>query len=97
MLTGTKPASHSLGVWGGAVAAIAGLGGLVGYTITPDDAAQMGQQADQVAAGIGQVVQAVSALVGMLAGLAALIGRLRADARIGAPAPTSASTPDQGG
>ncbi len=86
MMTGTKPASRSLGVWGGAVAALAGLGGLVGYGVTPDQAAELGGQADQVAAGVGEVVQAVSSLIAMLAGVVALIGRLRAKTTIAAPA-----------
>ncbi len=89
MLTGTKPASRSLGVWGGAVASLAGLGGLIGWGVTPDAAAELGQQADQVAAGIGEIVQAVTSLIALLGGAAALIGRLRAETRI-APAQTGA-------
>jgi hypothetical protein len=95
-LTQTKPASRSLGVWGGAVAALAGLGGLVGLSVTPDQAAEIGAQADGIAAGVGQLVQAATSLFAMIGGALALWGRLRAQARIGKAA-APGSGPDTGG
>lgn len=85
-LTGTKPAIRSLGVWGGAVATVAGGAGLLGYTVSAEEASALGQQADAVAAAVSQAVLLVSSLASAVGGIIAIIGRVRARARIGAAA-----------
>ncbi len=64
-----KSALASKGVWGGIVAVIAGVLGLLGYTLTP---------ADQL-----DLVGLLSAIVSAVGGIVAIWGRIVATKRIG--------------
>lgn len=71
-MLGTKSPFKSLGVWGGALAAISGM---LGFSLTVADIKVI---ADHVEA----IAQAVMALVATVSGLMAFIGRLRAKHRL---------------
>lgn len=71
----TKKWFESAGVWGGIVAAIAGGAGLLGYTITPEDQAQIASTASKVA----ELVVSFGALGG---GILSIFGRVRASKSI---------------
>ena len=60
----TKPWYASRGVWGGLVAAGAGIAGVLGYTITPSDQAA--------------VLELVVAVGGAVGGMVAMLGRVQA-------------------
>lgn len=70
-LLGGKPALKSVGVWGSIVVVLASGAQLLGYTINADDQATLVKYLD---AG----VLAVSSLVSLAGGVAALWGRIRA-------------------
>lgn len=76
----------SSGIWGGVAAAVAGLAGIAGYTITPADQAAM---ADSIA----QTVTLISSLTAVGGGLLAIFGRARASKTI---AGSAASTTTAG-
>lgn len=59
----------SKGVWGGLVAALAGLAGLFGYAVSPDD---------QVA-----LADAIPSAISAVGGLIAVLGRIKANKKIG--------------
>ena len=80
----TKRWFESAGVWGGIVAALAGVAGLFGYTITPEDQAQIASTASRVA----ELVLSVGALGG---GILSIFGRVRASKTIAKPAEPAAS------
>jgi cell division protein FtsX len=88
MLTGSKPAARSLGVWGGAVAAAAGALGLIGYAVTPEQAAELGQQTDALVAAAVELVTLFAGVASTVGGILAVVGRIRATRRIG-PDPES--------
>lgn len=69
MLTDTKSIWASKTIWGGAIALLAALAGLLGYAITPE------QQAELIETG--------SLIVSAIGGLIALWGRIAATKRIG--------------
>ncbi len=69
MLTDAKSVWASKGVWGGAIAVLAALAGLLGYAITPEQQAEIVETGALIASGIG--------------GLVALWGRIAATRRIG--------------
>ena len=58
-------------IWGGAVAAVAGLAGIFGYTISPADQAALSDS-------IGQIVTLVTSVSALGGGLLAIWGRVRA-------------------
>ena len=67
---------QSIGVWGGVTGTVAGVAGLFGYTISPEDQAN-------VANALSQTVTLVSSLAALGGGLAAIFGRVRASKAIG--------------
>lgn len=69
MLNQTKSMLASRGVWGGATALLAGLAGLLGYSVSPADQVSLVNLATGLAAAVG--------------GILAIIGRIRATKRIG--------------
>lgn len=68
-MTDSKSLFLSRGVWGGAIAVLAALAGLVGYQVTPDQQAELVETGALIVSGIG--------------GLIALWGRISATKRIG--------------
>lgn len=56
-------------VWGGILALLAGLAGLFGYTVTPEDTATLTELLASVGSAVG--------------GIVAIYGRIRASKRIG--------------
>lgn len=56
-------------VWGGLLALLAGLAGLFGYTVTPEDTATLTELLASVGSAVG--------------GIVAIYGRIRASKRIG--------------
>lgn len=72
----TKPWWQSAGIWGSLIAVAAGGAGMLGYTISPDDQAQLVTAATKG-------VELGTAAVGLLGGLVSLWGRIRATKRIG--------------
>ncbi|MBX3524569.1 MAG: hypothetical protein KF904_00020 [Rhodoblastus sp.] len=62
-------------IWGGAVAAVAGLAGIFGYTISPADQAALSDS-------IGQIVTLVTSVSALGGGLLAIWGRVRASKTI---------------
>lgn len=70
----------STGIWGGLVALIAGLAGLLGYTISPAD-----QQA--LADSIQQMVALATSVGATIGGILAIWGRVRATKTITPVAP----------
>ena len=69
MLTDSKSLWASKGVWGGAIAVVAAIAGLFGYTVTEDQQGQIVETGALIASGVG--------------GLVALWGRIVATRRIG--------------
>ncbi len=67
----TKSWYASTTIWGGAVAAVAGVAGIFGYSITPADQAALSDS-------IGQVVTLVTSVSALGGGLLAIWGRVRA-------------------
>ena len=67
----TKRWWESSAIWGGVASAIAGAAGLLGYTVSAEDAQALASSASQVV----QLVTSVGALGG---GVLAIIGRIRA-------------------
>lgn len=59
----------SKGVWGGLVAALAGLAGLFGYAISADDQAVL--------------ADAIPSAISAVGGLLAVLGRIKASTKIG--------------
>jgi len=72
----TKPWWQSSGIWGSLVVVLAAGAGLVGYTIAPEDQAQIVTAATKTV----ELATQATALVG---GLVSLFGRIRATKRIG--------------
>lgn len=68
MLQDFKSPIQSVGIWGGLIAQAAGVGSLLGYTIT---------EADQA-----QVIDLIEGLLATIGGSAAIWGRIRATKRI---------------
>jgi hypothetical protein len=68
VLNDTKSIFASRGVWGALIAVLAAGGGLLGYTITPDQQVQVVESVALIASGIG--------------GLVALWGRISATKRL---------------
>ncbi|MGR3485500.1 MAG: hypothetical protein ACU0BF_09155 [Paracoccaceae bacterium] len=66
--TPSKSPLASRTVWGGIAAIVAGGVGLLGYTMTPDDAAQLTQALTSIGAGVG--------------GILAIYGRVKATKRV---------------
>lgn len=64
-----KSALQSRGVWGGAAAVVGGLGGVLGYSISPQDVAQLPVLITSITSSIG--------------GLLAIYGRIKATHKIG--------------
>lgn len=69
MTNEVKPIWQSKTVWGGLVALGAGVAGIWGYTLTPEE-----QQ---------QLVAFITAIASSVGGVVAIIGRLLADKKIG--------------
>jgi hypothetical protein len=69
MQTDTKSIWASKGVWGGAVAVLAALAGLLGFAVTPAQQIELVEAGALIASGVG--------------GLVALWGRISATKRIG--------------
>ena len=70
-----KPWWASRGVWGGIVAALAGIAGAVwGVTLTAEEQAHL----------VDLIVPAVSAVSAVVGGVTAIIGRIKANKTIGA-------------
>ena len=65
----TKPWYQSKGVWGGIVAALAGLGGLFGFTVPEGE--------------MPAITDALVGLAAAVGGLLAVYGRIAASSRIG--------------
>ena len=55
-MDGYKGILSSKGVWGGLIAVGAGVAGLIGYTVTADDTAQLTSLIDDAIAAIGGVI-----------------------------------------
>ena len=70
-----KPFYASATIWGGGVAAVAGVAGIFGYTITPADQAALTES-------VGQVVTLVTSVSALVGGLLAIWGRVRASKTI---------------
>lgn len=64
-----KHALKSKGVWGGVVAVAGGVGSLLGYSISPQDAAQLPVLLAGIASSVG--------------GVLAIFGRIKANRKIG--------------
>lgn len=62
--TGNKSLLASRAVWGGVIAILAGVAGVAGYAVSPDDQAQL--------------VEIAAAVASALGGAAAVYGRVRA-------------------
>lgn len=73
----TKSWYASTTIWGGVVAAVAGMAGIFGYSITPADQAALSDS-------IGQVVALVTSVSALGGGLLAIWGRVRASKVIAA-------------
>ena len=71
----TKAWYASTTIWGGVVAAVAGMAGIFGYSITPADQAALSDS-------IGQVVALVTSVSALGGGLLAIWGRVRASKTI---------------
>lgn len=69
MLNGSKSLLKSRGVWGGAIGTLLGATQLFGYTVTAADAREL--------------ADLVQGLIAALAGILAVIGRIRATKKIG--------------
>ena len=69
MITEFKSPLASMGVWGGLIAVLAGLGSLLGYTISAADQAS--------------IIDLIEGLVAVIGGAVAIYGRIRATKRIG--------------
>ena len=72
----TKPWWQSAGVWGSLIAVAAGGAAMLGYTISPDDQAQLVTAATRS-------VELGTAAASLFGGLVGLWGRIRATKRIG--------------
>ncbi|MFT4098441.1 MAG: hypothetical protein QM651_15090 [Rhodoblastus sp.] len=70
-----KPFYASATIWGAGVAALAGVAGIFGYTITPADQAALSDS-------IAQVVTLVSSVAALGGGVIAIWGRVRASKTI---------------
>lgn len=68
-MNGTKSAFASKGVWGGAIAVLAGVAGFFGYGVTPGD--------------VSGLTDNVTSIVAAVGGLLAIWGRISAKAKIG--------------
>lgn len=68
---GTKSPFTSLSIWGGIAALALGIAPLLGYALDPKDAADLGTYLESLATGA--------------AGVAAIVGRIRASKRIALP------------
>ena len=68
-MTATKSLFASTTVWGGIVAVAAAVLGFLGYTFSEPDQAQ--------------VVEWIGSMAGMVGGVVAIVGRVRASKRIG--------------
>lgn len=75
-MNGTKGALSSVGVWGGIVAVLAGIIGVFGYAVSPEDINTLANSAQQI-------YLAVSGIAGVFGGLVAIWGRIRASKKIG--------------
>jgi len=72
-MTNTKPWYASKTVWGGIVAAAAGVASLAGYELSPDTQAFLADQAVAIATSVATIV----------GGVLAIYGRLNAKKKIG--------------
>lgn len=75
-LNSTKGALASVGVWGGIIAVLAGGAGIFGYTVSAEDVTALSEYAQQI-------YLLVTGVGGMIGGLAAIWGRIRASKKIG--------------
>ncbi len=75
-MDGTKPWWQSLGVWGTMVAMASTVVSAAGYTISPDDQAQLAQ-------GLTQAGGLAASAVTLVSSALALYGRIRATKKIG--------------
>ena len=74
----SKPWFQSIGVWGGLVSMFAGVIGLFGYHMSPDDVAN-------VSKALAQGAQLLSSIVAVVGGIIAVYGRVVATKKIAAP------------